>query len=150
MASINLYTIAVPDNELEKLAQKLSAASLLDELDDANWDYGAPLADITLLTQHWKDGFDWRREESKINNLSNFMTAIEVEGFGSLDIHFVHQKRNVEKAIPLLFSHGCMLPYFPLTCLSFIRRRAWKFSRGLQAIYFHYSAVVVKYPLSTL
>lgn len=133
MASVNPYTIAVPDNELEKLAQKLSAASLPDELDDANWDYGAPLADIKRLTHYWKDGFDWRREESKINNLPHFMTAIEVDVFGSLDIHFVHQKSNVEKAIPLLFSHGCMLPCFPLTCLSFIRCRAWEFSRSLQA-----------------
>lgn len=106
MASIDPYTITVPDTELEKLAQKLSVASLPDELDDASWGYGASLADIKRLTQYWKDGFDWRREESKINELPNFRTAIEVDGFGSLDIHFVHQKSNVEKAIPLLFSHG--------------------------------------------
>lgn len=114
MTSINPYTVAVPDNELEKLAEKLSAASFPDELDDAGWTFGAPLADIKRLTQYWKEEFDWRKEESKINSLPNFRTAIEVDGFGSLDIHFVHQKSNVERAIPLLFSHGCMLFCFPL------------------------------------
>ena len=109
MSSIDPYAIAVPDHELEKLAHKLSAASFPDELDDASWSYGAPLADIKRLTQYWMNEYDWKREESKINNLPNFRTAIEVGGFGSLDIHFVHQKSNVEKAIPLLFSHGCML-----------------------------------------
>lgn len=150
MASITPYTIAVPDDELEKLAQKLSAASLPDELDDASWGYGVPLADIKRLVQYWKDGYDWRREESKINTLPNFRTAIEVDGFGSLDIHFVHQKSNVEKAIPLLFSHGCML-----LCL----RLASSLTHDLQGLEifskspscFHYSAETVKkHPLFTL
>lgn len=111
MASIDPYTISVPDSELERLTQKLSFASFPDEIEDANWDYGAPLADIKRLTQYWKDEFDWKKQESEINKLPNFRTSIEVDGFGSLDIHFVHQKSNVENAIPLLFSHGCPLSY---------------------------------------
>jgi len=35
------------------------------------------------------------------------MTVVEVEGFGELDMHFIHQKSEVEGAIPLLFVHGC-------------------------------------------
>lgn len=108
MASIDPYTISIPDSELEKLSQKLSLASFPDEIDEANWDYGAPLADIKRLTHYWKNEYDWRKHESEMNKLPNFRTSIEVDGFGSLDIHFVHQKSNVEKAIPLLFSHGCM------------------------------------------
>lgn len=114
MASIDQYTVAISDNELEILTQKLSAASFPDELDDASWGYGAPLADIRRLTQYWKGQFDWRREEAKINNLPNFRTTVEVDGFGTLDIHFLHQKSNVKKAIPLLFSHGCTMLCFRL------------------------------------
>lgn len=150
MASIDPYTITVPDTELEKLAQKLSVASLPDELDDASWGYGASLADIKRLTQYWKDGFDWRREESKINELPNFRTAIEVDGFGSLDIHFVHQKSNVEKAIPLLFSHGCTLLRFLLD-LSFIHDTQGLAIFSKSPSCFHYSAVAAKkHPPSTL
>jgi hypothetical protein len=41
-----------------------------------------------------------------MNKLPNFETRIEVEGFGELDIHFLHQKSEVKGAVPLLFVHG--------------------------------------------
>ena len=108
MASIESYSVSVPDSELEKLAQKLSLTSFPDELDEAGWDYGAPLADIKRLTTYWKDDFDWRKAEAKINELPNYRTEIQADGFESLKIHFLHQKSDVSGAIPLLFVHGCM------------------------------------------
>lgn len=42
------YTINVPDSKLEELKTKLSTATFPDELTDASWDYGAPLADIKV------------------------------------------------------------------------------------------------------
>lgn len=109
MASIETFTLAIPDNKLELLSLKLSTASFPDELDEAKWDYGAPLAEIKRLTEYWKDKYDWRKQESEINKLPNFRTSIHVDGFGALDIHFLHQKSDVENAIPLLFVHGCIL-----------------------------------------
>ena len=115
MASIQPYTISVPESKLQNLAKKLEATNFPDELDQADWDYGAPLADVKRLTAYWKDKYDWRKQEAKINQLPNFKTAIQVDGFESLDIHFVYQKSDVEGAIPLLFCHGCKIPpYYPL------------------------------------
>ena len=108
MASIEPYTISVPDSKLATLTQKLSTATFPDELDDAGWDYGAPLADIKRLTEYWRDSYDWRAQEAAINStLPQYHTDIHVDGFGTLDIHFVYQKSEVEGAIPLLFCHGC-------------------------------------------
>lgn len=106
-SSINPYTVSVPDQKLQRLAHKLAATEFPDELDQAGWDYGAPLADVKRLATYWKDKYDWRAQEAKINGLPNFQTAIQINGFQSLDIHFVYQKSDVEGAIPLLFSHGC-------------------------------------------
>ncbi|KAL8925400.1 MAG: hypothetical protein Q9208_003492 [Pyrenodesmia sp. 3 TL-2023] len=106
MGSIKPFTVCVPDSSLERLSQKLSLANLPDELEEAEWDYGAPLADIKRLISYWQEKYDWRKAEAQINELPNFKTPIEVDGFGSLDIHFVHQKSPVEGAIPLLFAHG--------------------------------------------
>lgn len=103
------FTISVPDSDLLTLSQKLSATTFPDELDEAAWDYGVPLADVKRLTQYWKDHYDWRKHEAKINELPNYKIPIHVDGFGALDIHFVHQKSEVGGAIPLLFSHGCKL-----------------------------------------
>jgi pimeloyl-ACP methyl ester carboxylesterase len=42
-----------------------------------------------------------------------FTHIIEVEEFGGLNIHYVHQRSSVKGAIPLLFIHGCMSPFHP-------------------------------------
>ncbi len=107
MASIKPYTIAVSDTKLQRLAQKLDATDFPDELERAGWDYGAPLADIKRLTRYWRETYDWKKQEAKINELPNFHIDIQVDGFETLDIHFVYQKSDVESAIPLLFCHGC-------------------------------------------
>jgi hypothetical protein len=59
------------------------------------------------LANYWKNGFDWKKQEAKLNELPHFKTKVEVDGFGDLDMHFIHQKSNVPGAIPLLFVHGC-------------------------------------------
>ncbi|KAL1950156.1 hypothetical protein VTO73DRAFT_5279 [Trametes versicolor] len=100
------FTLSVPDADLNFLRKKLELVRLPDELDGAGWDYGVPLADIKRLVAHWKDGFDWRKAEAEINKLPMFTRDIEVEGFGTLNIHYVHQKSEVKNAIPLLFVHG--------------------------------------------
>ena len=107
MASIEPYTIAVPEEQRQRLTKKLEATTLPDELDQAGWDYGAPLADVKRLATYWREKFDWRKQEAKLNELPNFKTAIQVDGFEPLDIHVVHQRSDVDGAIPLLFSHGC-------------------------------------------
>ncbi|MCJ1228128.1 hypothetical protein MMC12_004789 [Toensbergia leucococca] len=106
MASVEAYTISVPETHIDRLAQKLSLSTFPDELQGAEWTYGAPLADIERLTAYWKEGFDWRKQEVKLNQMPNFRTSIHIDGFESIDLHFIHQKSQVEGAIPLLFCHG--------------------------------------------
>ncbi|KAI0027973.1 Alpha/Beta hydrolase protein [Vararia minispora EC-137] len=101
------FNIAIPDSDLEVLRQKLVLARLPDELEGAGWDYGVPLADIRRLVDHWKDGYDWRKAEAMLNaDLPQFTRDIEVEGHGTLNVHYVHKRSDVDGAIPLLFVHG--------------------------------------------
>ncbi|KAF5382510.1 hypothetical protein D9615_003064 [Tricholomella constricta] len=101
------FTIAVPDFQLSVLQQKLALATFPDELDDAGWTYGVPLADVKRLVKRWKDSYDWRKHEAALNTeLPQFTRDIDVEGFGTLNIHYVHKKSEVDNAIPLLFVHG--------------------------------------------
>lgn len=101
------YSISIPDSELDFLKKKLELTRFPDELEGAAWNYGAPLSDIKRLVGHWQNGFDWRKSEAALNKLPMFTRNIEVEGFGPLNIHYVHQKSDVAGAIPLLFVHGC-------------------------------------------
>ena len=106
MASPKPYKINVSQEKIDRLKQKLALADFPNELDDSGWDYGSPLADVKRLTKAWQD-YDWRPAERRLNETSQFHTDIQVEGFGILDIHFVHQKSEAKDAIPLLFVHGC-------------------------------------------
>ncbi|KAI0718991.1 alpha/beta-hydrolase [Cerioporus squamosus] len=100
------FKLHVSDADIETLHKKLELARFPDELDDAGWQYGAPLAHVKRLVEHWQNGFDWRKSEEEINKLPQFTRDIPVEGFGTLNIHYVHQTSAQENAIPLLFVHG--------------------------------------------
>jgi hypothetical protein len=118
MATAKPFTIHVSEKELDDLKQRLDLTRFPDELDHAAWQYGAPLADIKRLAQHWRDGYDWRAQEATINSaMPQFSAEIPVDGFGALNIHFVHKRSQVVDAIPLIFVHGCEYA-MPNICIS--------------------------------
>ncbi|KAF1993653.1 alpha/beta-hydrolase [Amniculicola lignicola CBS 123094] len=106
MDNIRVFRISVPDSEIQKLRQKLDLASFPSELDEAGWDYGAPLADVKRIATYWRNEFDWRKIEATLNTLPNYKTLIDVDGFESVETHFLHRKSENPKAIPLIFIHG--------------------------------------------
>jgi len=108
MSDLKPFTIEIPPAKIDKLRQKLSLAEFPDELEGSGWDLGCPLADIKRLTKAWEQ-WDWRQAEKKLNAYPQFHMDIDVDGFGTLDIHFLLQRSEAKDAIPLLFVHGCKL-----------------------------------------
>ncbi|TFY79877.1 hypothetical protein EWM64_g4132 [Hericium alpestre] len=107
MATETNFKITVSDAALSALQNKLAHATLPDELDEAGWDYGVPLADVRRLITQWTNGYDWRAHEAALNaELPQFTRDIEIDDFGTLNIHYVHKRSEVDSAIPLLFVHG--------------------------------------------
>ncbi|TBU56210.1 alpha/beta-hydrolase [Dichomitus squalens] len=100
------FLLSVPEVDIELLRQKLETTRFPDELEDAGWNYGVPLAHVKRLVARWKDEFDWRKSEAEINKIPQYTRDIDVEGFGTLNIHYVHQRSRLDSAIPLLFIHG--------------------------------------------
>jgi len=64
------------------------------------------LSHIRRLALYWENGFDWRAVEAKLNEFPQYTAKIEVDGYDTYDVHFVHQPSTVKAAIPLLFIHG--------------------------------------------
>jgi hypothetical protein len=118
MSQPTSYKISVPSSSLSLLKAKLDTTTLPDDLpadtdsSSEQWNRGVPLSEMQRLTNYWRDGFDWRKEEAKLNELPHYQTDITVDGFESLKIHFVWQKSEVKEAIPLLFVHGCRSGYY--------------------------------------
>ena len=50
-----------------------------------------------------------------MNELPNYEVQVEIDGFGPVDMHFLHQKSDVEGAIPLCFCHGWRGSYLEVT-----------------------------------
>lgn len=109
MANIQPFVFQILESDFNKLRQKLAFSTFPDELDEAGWEYGAPLKDVKRLAEYWRDSFDWKAMENKINSLPNYTSTIEIDGFDPLNVHFLHVKAPTEDAIPLLFVHGCPL-----------------------------------------
>jgi len=108
MSSITPFKIAIADDRITRLKQKLALTDFPDEVTDEEdpWARGSPLSDIRRLAAHWEKEFDWRKAEAELNKFSQYTATIEVEGYGTHDIHFVHQPSTVKTAVPLLFIHG--------------------------------------------
>lgn len=134
MADIHPFNISVPREKIDTLQTKLSLATFPDELPSdstSQWDQGPPLSEIQRVTEKWKT-WDWRSLEDSLNEYPQFTTKIDVQGFGELDIHFLHQKSPVKNAIPLLFVHGCMMIFKLLFKIILTIIRARFLSRGPQ------------------
>ena len=92
--SVDEYKIAVSDSKLEDLQRRLELTKLPEQLEnDDLWEVGTPLSEVQRLLRYWKNGFDWRKAEAQLNEMPQFMTKIEVDRFGELDIHCKSESR---------------------------------------------------------
>lgn len=95
------FRIAVPDHVLSDLHRRLDNTRLPSPIDGAGWDYGTDPSYMRELLAYWRQKYDWRAHERRLNQLPQFKTVID-----GLEIHFVHQKSNVTTAKPLVLIHG--------------------------------------------
>ena len=99
--AITPFKIQVPNAVLTDLKQRLSQARFADELQDVEWDYGTNLAYLKRLVDYWRDKYDWRAQEKKLNELDQFKTTLD-----GVDVHFIHQRSKNPNAMPLLLLNG--------------------------------------------
>ncbi len=95
------YKINVPDAVLRDLKERLARTRWPDQLQNVGWDYGTDPAYLKPLVEYWRDRFDWRAQERKLNEFDQFTTVID-----GVKIHFIHQKSKVPGAMPLALTHG--------------------------------------------
>ncbi len=95
------YAIHVPDEVLADLKSRLAHARLADELPGVGWDYGMNPGYLKELAAYWRDRFDWRAQERRLNRFPQFKTNID-----GLDIHFIHVRSKNPGALPLLLLNG--------------------------------------------
>jgi microsomal epoxide hydrolase len=97
---VSRYTIGIPTDRLAAIMAKVEAYDWSQLPDAGGWRSGVGIDDLKRLVAYWRDSYDWRKVEHRLNRLPNFMTDVEGE-----HIHFLHVQGNGTKP-PLLLLHG--------------------------------------------
>ncbi|HJO11646.1 MAG TPA: epoxide hydrolase N-terminal domain-containing protein, partial [Gammaproteobacteria bacterium] len=95
------FEISVSDQDILDLKQRLSRTRLPDQIANTSWEYGMNIRYLTDLLDYWENDYDWREQETMLNQFDQFKTSIE-----GLDLHFIHQLSENPNAIPLMVVHG--------------------------------------------
>ena len=95
------FTIQIPESTLSDLKSRLAQTRWPDEIPESNWHYGASLRYMREVVDYWLTRFDWRSQEQTLNNFQHFRA--EIDGLG---IHFIHERGQGPKPLPLLITHG--------------------------------------------
>ncbi len=99
--SIRPFRVSVGDAELDDLRHRLARTRWPDPETVPDWSQGVRVSAAKELIAYWESGYDWRRFESELNALPQFVTTID-----GMDIHFIHVTSPNESAMPLLMTHG--------------------------------------------
>jgi pimeloyl-ACP methyl ester carboxylesterase len=99
--AIEPFRIQIDDAVLADLRRRLAQTRLPDQIEGTGWEYGMPARYLRELVDYWRDRYDWRTQEARLNELPHFRTRIDGQS-----IHFVHARSVHADALPLLLVHG--------------------------------------------
>jgi pimeloyl-ACP methyl ester carboxylesterase len=100
-AEIRPFRIHSPEEALVDLRRRVSAAKWPSREIVRDATQGVQFATMQKLARYWATDYDWRKIESKLNALPQFITEID-----GLDIHFIHVRSKHENALPMIVTHG--------------------------------------------
>jgi len=95
------FQLSVPESVLKDLQQRLLNTRLPDEPPLDPWSTGTSVAYLKQLLDYWRDGFDWRAQEAKLNAFRQFTVPL-----AGIDVHFIHEQGKGPNPMPLLLCHG--------------------------------------------
>ncbi|MGE0861916.1 MAG: epoxide hydrolase family protein [Gammaproteobacteria bacterium] len=95
------FTLHVPDAALSDLRERLARTRWPDRTPGEAWAYGTDPDYLAELVTWWRERFDWRAEEARLNAFPQFKLRLH-----DIDLHYLHVEGRGPKPCPLLLSHG--------------------------------------------
>lgn len=99
--SIRPFRFHASAQSLKDLRQRIAATKWPNRELVNDGTQGVQLETMKKLAQYWANDYDWRRVESKLNALPQFVTNID-----GVDIHFIHVRSKNKNALPVIVTHG--------------------------------------------
>ena len=95
------FSLHVADEALADLRARLALTRYPDRTPGEAWAYGTDPDWLRGLVGYWRDGFDWRAQEARLNAFPQFKLAL-----GGIEMHTLHVQGRGPRPMPLLLAHG--------------------------------------------
>jgi hypothetical protein len=100
-STIRPFSVHVPEADLVDLRRRIASTRWPERETVDDRSQGVQLTKFQEVVRYWGTDYDWRKAETKLNALPQFITEID-----GLDIHFIHVRSKHENALPLIVTHG--------------------------------------------
>jgi epoxide hydrolase len=101
MTKISPFKAAIPQTAIDDLHVRLDNARWPELIETKSWEAGVPTHYLKNLADYWRNDFDWRAQEERLNKYPQFTTEIDGQ-----TIHFLHVESPEPDAMPLIITHG--------------------------------------------
>ncbi|HEY1395104.1 epoxide hydrolase family protein [Roseateles sp.] len=98
--AIHPFRIEIPQSQIDDLRARLAATRWPQPV-VRDFSHGQAVSLVQELANYWRERFDWRAQEARLNALPQFTTEIDGQ-----TIHFIHVKSPEADAFPLILTHG--------------------------------------------
>ncbi len=95
------FHVSFPDSALADLRERLARTRFPDQAPGDPWAYGADVAYLQEIVTYWRDRFDWRAQEARLNAFPQYRVRLH-----GIPVHFLHVPGKGPNPQPLLLSHG--------------------------------------------
>ena len=75
-ANLTAFSLHVGDDVLADLKNRLTHVRWPDEIPDNHWKYGTDRPYLKSLVEYWRDGYDWRRHEARLNAFKQYKAKL--------------------------------------------------------------------------
>jgi len=99
--AIRPFHVKVSDAQLADLRRRIQSTQWPEKETVNDYTQGVRLATMKSLAHYWATDYNWRKVETRLNALPQFITTID-----SLDIHFIHARSKHKNAMPIIITHG--------------------------------------------
>src|SRR5258707_4029958 len=95
------FKVHVPQAALDDLKRRLASTRWPERETVGDWSQGVPLKKAQALVAYWRDKYEWRHFEARMNAFPQYRT--HSHGVG---IHFIHMRSPQQNALPIILTHG--------------------------------------------
>src|ERR1700676_2796712 len=99
--AVRPFHVSIPEAKLAEMRKRIKATRWPERETVKDQSQGPQLATLQKLARYWATDYDWRKVESRLNALQQFITEID-----GLDVHFIHARSKHENSLPLIVTHG--------------------------------------------